>query len=60
MKAYYNVDIGITQLLQLLINNLRNSAGVQCAQCIHVQALKGVAARQPDGSDLRLMQWDDW
>ena len=39
---------------------LLNCAGVQCAQCIHVQASKGVATHQPGGSDLRLMKWDDW
>ena len=38
---------------------LLNSAGVHCAQCIQVQASKGVAAHQPGGSDLRLMKWDD-
>ena len=27
---------------------------------LHVQASKGVAAHQPGGSDLRLMQGDDW
>ena len=39
---------------------LLNSAGVQCAQYIHVQASKGIVARQPGGNDVRLMKWDDW
>ena len=46
---------GTIKLFNLYVY-LLNPVGIQWAQCLSVQASKGVAARQPDGSDLRLMQ----